>query len=424
MAEPVDMNEPRTEEVPVQPAGLTQADVLNLLGQLGTHINNVATTVQGLTNSVTAFVHTQSASHTKDIAVVEKPTSFKGKGSESARLFRNAFYVWALHNAKSFYIRDVNGNFQLDVNGHRMLNARKMITSALSFMSDDAAIWARPHIETLAQNKAAFNDSWDEFLKQFKAKFEPIDATADAKNKILALKQGKQTFASLISEFETWSDRTGWSPHDLFDRLKACMNEEYLRRMSYFPMVASDYDTLKRYGNSIDLQLNDLRNNTQGFSSSSTTTSVPRNSTPAFRDTNAMDIDASNFDSMYEGLTNRDDIIKQWRKAMTGRCKCCGSKAHRFDTTRHPQAKCNHCGKEGHWQKVCVNRLLGKPKVQSVSATSDPAASSSSDATTPSSSATISASQDPEAEVAALKDFIDIQNKQMADLVAKVEKAF
>lgn len=221
MAEPIEVVEQVAEAAAIHPANLTQADVLNILGSLGNHIDNVAATVQGLTNSVTAFVRTQSVPHPKEVAVVEKPTSFKGKGSESARLFRNTFYVWALNNAKSFYMRDANGNFQLDINGHRVLNHRKMITSALSFMVEDAAIWARPHIETLARDKPTFNDSWDEFLKQFKAKFEPIDATADAKNKIRSLKQGKQTFASLISEFETWSDRTGWSEHDLFDRLKA-----------------------------------------------------------------------------------------------------------------------------------------------------------------------------------------------------------
>jgi hypothetical protein len=83
----------------------------------------------------------------------------------------------------------------------------------------------------------------------------------DAKNKIIGMKQGKRTFGELVADFETWASRTGWSEQDLFDRLKQTLNADYINRLFYFPVVAKDYDTLKAYGHSIDLQLTDLHNN-------------------------------------------------------------------------------------------------------------------------------------------------------------------
>ena len=69
---------------------------------------------------------------------------------------------------------------------------------------------------------------------------------------------------------------------------------------------------------------------------------------------------------------------------------------------------------------VCLNRMLGKPRV--VKATV--AASSSTDGNpAPATTAQVSASVDPQAEIAALKDYIDLQKKQMEELFAyKVAK--
>jgi hypothetical protein len=48
---------------------------------------------------------------------------------------------------------------------------------------------------------------------------------------------------------------------DLFDRLKQILNADYINWLSYFPVVAKDYATLKAYGHTIDLQVTDLQNN-------------------------------------------------------------------------------------------------------------------------------------------------------------------
>ena len=83
-------------------------------------------------------------------------------------------------------------------------------------MIGDAAVWARPYLETIADNKVAFTD-WSAFIAAFKAKFEPINAEVKAKSKIMNMKQGSRTFSSYLSEFEMWSSRTGWSDQDLYD---------------------------------------------------------------------------------------------------------------------------------------------------------------------------------------------------------------
>jgi hypothetical protein len=153
-------------------------------------------------------------------------------------------------------------------------------------------------MESLVEGKMPFAD-WDTFLAAFKLKFEPVSPKAVAKNKIIGMKQGKCTFGELVANFETWASRTGWSNQDLFDRLKQTLNANYINRLSYFPVVAKDYATLKAYGHSIDLQVTDLQNNQCQAGAAGNNTSLAPCSAPGFRDPNAMDIDANNIDSHF-----------------------------------------------------------------------------------------------------------------------------
>jgi hypothetical protein len=229
------------------------------MGSMATSISTLTASVQALVNAQANNVNT-SPSASGSRSIVEKPVVFKGKDSESARLFRSAFRVWINANENRFALQDAQGKKVQGANGATMLDIHKMVPSALSFMAEDAAVWVRPHIEFLAEGKTPFA-SWDAFLVAFKLKFEPVSPEADAKNKIIGMKQGKRTFGELVADFETWASRTGWSEQDLFDRLKQTLNADYINQLSYFPVMAKDYDTLKAYGYSIDLQLTDLHNN-------------------------------------------------------------------------------------------------------------------------------------------------------------------
>jgi hypothetical protein len=307
-----------------------------------------------------------------------------------------------------------------DANGAILLDVHKMVPLALSFMAKDTAVWAQPHIESLAEGKTPFA-SWDAFLVAFKLKFEPISPEADAKNRIIGMKQSKRTFGELVADFETWASRTGWSEQDLFDCLKQTLKADYINRLFYFPVVAKDYDTLKAYGHSINLQLTDLHNNQRQAGATGNNSSLAPHSAPGFRDPNAMDIDANNIDSHFQGLFN-EDIVKKWCKWMKDRCRCCGSKLHKNSLEKHSGPPvCNHCGRTSHFFRVCLARLQGKPATQRTAATGPVSTLSPTPATTIASSASIT---DYEAENAALKDSIAILTKQVQGLAEQVKQAF
>jgi hypothetical protein len=87
-------------------------------------------------------------------------------------------------------------------NGATLLDVHKMVSLALFFIAENTAVWAQFHIELLAEGKMPFAD-WDTFLVVFKLKFELVSPEADAKNKIIGMKQGKCTFGELVADFET-----------------------------------------------------------------------------------------------------------------------------------------------------------------------------------------------------------------------------
>jgi hypothetical protein len=179
----------------------------------------------------------------------------------------------------------------------------------------------------------------------FKLKFEPVSPEADAKNKIIGMKQGKCTFGELVADFETWASRTGWSNQNLFDCLKQTLNANYINWLLYFLVVAKDYAMLKAYGHLIDLQVTDLQNNQrQAGATSNNSSSAPRLA-PGFHNPNMMDIDVNNIDSHFQGLSN-EDIIKKWRKWMKDHCCCCSFKLHKNSLKKHPGPPvCNHCSR-------------------------------------------------------------------------------
>jgi hypothetical protein len=101
-----------------------------------------------------------------------------------------------------FALRNQQGKKMQSVNRATLLDVYKMVPSALFFMAKDAAVWVQPHIESLAEGKTPFAD-WDTFLAVFKLKFKPVSPKANAKNKIIKMKQGKHTFDELVADFKT-----------------------------------------------------------------------------------------------------------------------------------------------------------------------------------------------------------------------------
>jgi hypothetical protein len=195
---------PTPGPAPAQTPTLALLSLEDLVYSLAQSVQGLNAIVATLSTSVSTVVGALSQQNSSSRgSVVEKPTSFEGKDSESARLFRSAFCVWVESNER-FFQHWPNGTRVVNQAGEELLDEPKMIMLALSFMTKDTAVWARSYLEQLVDHKPVFNNGkWDSFLKAFKQKFEPISALMEAKNKLYNLCQGKQSFASLESEFNT-----------------------------------------------------------------------------------------------------------------------------------------------------------------------------------------------------------------------------
>jgi hypothetical protein len=71
---------------------ISAQDLMNLIGSMATSISALTASVQALVNAQANNVNA-SPSTSGSRSIVEKPVVFKGKDSESARLFRSAFRV-------------------------------------------------------------------------------------------------------------------------------------------------------------------------------------------------------------------------------------------------------------------------------------------------------------------------------------------
>jgi hypothetical protein len=119
------------------PAPLSLEDLVYSLAQ---SVQGLNTTVATLSTSVSTVVRALSQQNgSSRSSVVEEPNSFEGKDSESARLFRSAFRVWVESN-EQFFQHWPNGTRVVNQAGEELLDKPKMITSALSFMTKDAAV--------------------------------------------------------------------------------------------------------------------------------------------------------------------------------------------------------------------------------------------------------------------------------------------
>ncbi|KAJ3851638.1 hypothetical protein EV368DRAFT_12036, partial [Lentinula lateritia] len=89
------------------------------------------------------------------IKSVGKPQNYNKKRGENIQCFLAAFELWA--NSVLTHSTD----------------CKKKITSAITYLEGDAAIWATPISKTINKSK--------EFVTAFKTRFEATDASANAK---------------------------------------------------------------------------------------------------------------------------------------------------------------------------------------------------------------------------------------------------
>ncbi|EPT05670.1 hypothetical protein FOMPIDRAFT_1090233, partial [Fomitopsis schrenkii] len=298
-----------------------------------------------------------------DKSLIQKPSPYNGKSSPDARRFIAAFTLYAQESGTK-----LNHTVTVGTETKWMSDDQKWIKTALSFLQDEAAVWATPHIEKMVTDQKAFAD-WGAFTAAFKLRFETQDESADAKEALRKLYQGKLSVPEYVARFREVMARTGYSDSDLCDRFYEHLSAEIkdllpttersTKSLNELVTVAIDFDTRLR-------QRKAKKAHEQGRSPGSTFTprTAPSTSASPFaapaKDPNAMDIDASKGNGK-----SRTDFLK----AMTGRCFGCGDKGHSKKDGGHERDICDHCGGTGHKANVCMRRYMGLPKRQKVAAT-------------------------------------------------------
>ena len=191
-------NNPGGGAPPVNP--VHPADPANLMAQLTQAMTTLAdVSTMSLANSLSK------------VKVVQKPSPFKGEQGSDARRFLGAYEMWAAAQGTALNVVDRQG-------GEVQPREADWIRAALSFLQDEAAIWASPAMEEFARGVAPFGGQWGTFRAEFKARFETVDEAVDAKEKLRVLWQHDSTVPEYAALFKELMSRTGYSPADLRDR--------------------------------------------------------------------------------------------------------------------------------------------------------------------------------------------------------------
>ena len=300
------------------------------------------------------------ASNLAGAKVVMRPTPYAGTGGDDARRFLAAFTMWAMAQGSSLNVVDGQGNLMDRRDG-------EWIRAALSFLVDDAAVWAAPAMEVFADGLVPFDNRWEGFRQQFKARFETADEAVDAKEKLRLLFQETSSIPEYAARFKQAMVRTGYSAADLRDRFYDHLHPKVKDELVHSNRPVVTLDDLIAATTEIDARVRQRqaekeRERRRGGMNSGTTLTpdlaasnpfMPMSSDPV-----KMEVDATR---------TREEFLRQMR----GRCFGCGSTAHTKKDGNHEREVCKHCMRVGHREGVCLARYMGKPKSQKAAATQE-----------------------------------------------------
>jgi hypothetical protein len=237
------------------------------------------------------------------------------------------------------------------------------IRAALSYLQDDASIWAAPSMEIFASGGVPFDGLWETFRAQFKARFETVDEAVDAKEKLRVLWQGKTTVPKYAAQFKEYMMRTGYSATDLrdrfYDHLTSTIKDELVHTarpndtLDSLILVATDLDVRIRQRQSEKEREEKRYGAGKGAVMPTPTRSTPF--VPPAADPTAMEVDATH---------TREEFIRR----MKGKCFGCGSVAHNKRDGNHEREICTYCRRVGHRDVVCFDKFIGKPRGQQIAA--------------------------------------------------------
>ena len=289
--------------------------------------------------------------------LVNKPAPFTGERGDDAHRFLAAFTLWGMSQGAGLNVLDTQGN------AVRRRDA-EWIRAALSFLENDAAVWAVPAMEDFANGVLPFGGIWDYFREQFKARFESADEMVDAKEKLRVLWQDGSTVPEYAAQFKQLMTRTGYSSADLRDRFYEHLTSKIKDELVHSARATTTLDELVRVATDIDTRVRQRRAEKERekkrtmINSESTITPTPFVNSPPnaqVADPVAMNIDATR---------TREEFMRQMR----GKCFGCGSAAHTKKDGHHECDLCAYCKRPGHREGVCMDKFLGRPKSQRVAA--------------------------------------------------------
>ena len=156
---------------------LTPAEIMNAIAGLAIATNTIQQSLSTLLDRTTMAGTNKS--------LIQKPSPYTGKSSPDVRHFIVAFTLYAQDMGMKL-------NTHVTVGAEQKWKAdnQKWIRTALSFLQDEAAVWATPYIKKMVKNEIAFS-TWNDFCAAFKLRFETQDESADAKEVLCKLYQSK-----------------------------------------------------------------------------------------------------------------------------------------------------------------------------------------------------------------------------------------
>ncbi|ESK81001.1 hypothetical protein Moror_7608 [Moniliophthora roreri MCA 2997] len=189
-----------------------------------------------------------SASTPSDQKPFQKPSAFTGKlGGANACQFIAAFSLYAQSQRAVLNRANADGTWARDDG--------LWIRLALTFMQDDAAVWATLAMEEVAQGRHLYDNSWEEFVKGFKLRFETTDEAADAKEQLHVLFQGKQSVAEYAAKFKEIMLRTSYSSANLYDRFYEHMASHIKDELVHTDRKTETLDQLINVANNLDVRI-------------------------------------------------------------------------------------------------------------------------------------------------------------------------
>jgi hypothetical protein len=296
-------------------------------------------------NAIIAIAVNTSSTMTTNAAITssEPPVQYGGQRGDDVRSFIAAFELWASGNAT------LNTSY------------KKKIESALSYLENDAAVWATPYIELI--NKANNNptvhypfDSWVDFIDTFKCQFKTVDDQTkfDAQEALKSLWQGRKSVVTYAALFKQYSGRTGFSDNYLREIFYDRLADRVKDGLVYLAGPTDTVDLLVKAAMAVDLrQIERAKEKGEKIVDDSPTASTTSNT---IRATPYHDIGIIGTTTTVGGKTTLED----YHKFMIGRCYGCGSRNHRKAEGHHERDICNHCGITGHLSTVCRKKYFGQ----------------------------------------------------------------